>query len=44
MKDKLKNLFIEYNFRKYDFFLIIVTIATAVLGVIFVGSANGEYM
>lgn len=44
MKDKLKNLFIEYNFRKYDFFLIIVTIATAVLGVIFVGSANGAYM
>lgn len=44
MKDKIKNLFVEYNFRRYDIFLVILTIATASLGVVFVGSANSAYM
>ena len=44
MKDKLKNLFIEYNFRKYDFYLLLLTIAIGVMGVLSVQSANSAYM
>jgi len=44
MKDKFKNLFIEYNFRKYDFFLVIITLTISIIGVVFVGSANSAYM
>lgn len=44
MKDKIKSLFIEYNFRKYDFFLLLITVVTAAVGVVFVGSANSAYM
>ena len=43
-KDKIKNLFIEYNFRKYDFWLLILTITIGYLGVRFVGSADSSYM
>lgn len=44
MKEKFKNLFIEYNFRKYDFWLLILTIAICILGIRFVGSADNSYM
>ena len=44
MKDKIKNLFIEYNFRKYDVYLLLLTIAIGVMGVISVQSANNAYM
>ena len=44
MKDKFKNLFIEYNFRKFDFWLLLLTIAIGILGVRFVGSAENSYM
>lgn len=44
MKDKIKGLFAEYNFRKYDFWLLLLTIAVGYLGVRFVGSANNSYM
>ncbi|MDO4189166.1 MAG: FtsW/RodA/SpoVE family cell cycle protein, partial [Lachnospiraceae bacterium] len=44
MKDKFKNLFIEYNFRKFDFWLLLLTIAIGILGVRFVGSADNSYM
>lgn len=44
MKDKLKNLFIEYNFRKYDFYLLLLTIVIGVMGVLSVQSANSAYM
>ena len=44
MKDKIKKLFIEYNFRKYDFWLLLLIIAIGILGVIFVGSADSSNM
>ena len=44
MKDKIKNLFIEYNFRKYDFWLLLLTVAIGIMGVRFVGSADNSYM
>lgn len=44
MKDKIKGLFIEYNFRKYDFYLVLLTLVISYLGVTFVGSANAELM
>lgn len=44
MKEKFKNLFIEYNFRKYDIYLVLLTIAVCSIGVIFVGSADSSYM
>lgn len=44
MKDKIKNLFIEYNFRKYDVYLLLLTIAIGVMGVLSVQSANNAYM
>lgn len=44
MKEKFKNLFIEYNFRKYDFWLLILTITICILGIRFVGSADNSYM
>lgn len=44
MKEKFKNLFIEYNFRKYDFYLLLLTVAIGVLGVLAVQSANSSYM
>lgn len=44
MKDKIKGLFIEYNFRKYDFYLVLLTLCISYIGVTFVGSANAELM
>ena len=44
MKEKIKKLFIEYNFRKYDFWLLLLTIAIGILGVVFVGSADNSNM
>lgn len=44
MKEKIKGLFVEYNFRKYDFWLLLLTISIGYLGVRFVGSANNAYM
>ena len=44
MKDKIKSLFIEYNFRKFDFWLVLLTIAIGIMGVRFVGSADNSYM
>ena len=44
MKDKIKGLFVEYNFRKYDFWLVLLTLAICSLGVIFVGSAEASHM
>lgn len=44
MKEKIKGLFIEYNFRRLDFWLLLLTIAIGYLGVRFVGSANSSYM
>ena len=44
MKEKIKGLFAEYNFRKYDFWLLLLTISIGYLGVRFVGSANSSYM
>lgn len=44
MKDKIKNLFIEYNFRKFDIILLALTISIGIMGVKFVGSANNSYM
>lgn len=44
MKDKIKNLFIEYNFRKFDIWLLMLTVAIGIMGVRFVGSADNSYM
>ena len=44
MKDKIKSLFVEYNFRKFDFWLLLLTISIGILGVRFVGSAENSYM
>ena len=44
MKEKIKGLFIEYNFRKFDVWLLLLTIAIGVFGVRFVGSADSSYM
>ena len=44
MKEKIKGLFVEYNFRKYDFLLLLLTLAICVVGVIFVGSADASHM
>ena len=44
MKEKIKGLFAEYNFRKYDFWLLLLTISIGYLGVRFVGSANSSYI
>ena len=44
MKEKIKGLFVEYNFKKYDIYLLLLTLAISSIGVIFVGSANQSYM
>ena len=44
IKDKIKNLFIEYNFRKYDFWLVLLVVAIGIMGVRFVGSADSSNM
>ena len=44
MKDKIKGLFSEYNFKKFDVWLLLLTIAIGVFGVRFVGSADSSYM
>jgi len=44
MKDKIKGLFVEYNFKKYDFWLLLLTVTIGYFGVRFVGSANNSYM
>ena len=37
-------MFDEYNFRKYDFFLIVLCITISVLGIVFIKSANESYV
>lgn len=37
-------MFGEYNFRKYDFFLICLCIAISVLGLVFIQSADNSYV
>lgn len=44
MKEKIKGLFDEYNFRKFDVYLILLTFAVSSIGVIFVGSADQSYL
>ena len=44
MKDKIKGLFDEYNFRKFDFYLLLLTGAIGYMGVRFVGSADSSNM
>lgn len=44
MKEKFKNLFAEYNFKKIDFWLVLLTVTIGIMGVRFVGSANSSYM
>lgn len=44
MKDKIKGLFDDYNFRKFDFYLLLLTGAIGYMGVRFVGSADNSYM
>lgn len=44
MKEKIKGLFVEYNFKRFDFWLLLLTIAIGFMGVRFVGSADNSYM
>jgi len=44
MKDFFKGLFAEYNFRKFDFWLLMLTVTIGYFGVRFVGSADSSYM
>lgn len=37
-------MFENYNFRKYDILLVIMCIAISVIGLVFIGSANSDYV
>lgn len=44
MKKKITNVFADYNFKRFSFWLVLLTIAISVMGVVFVSSANSVYM